>query len=141
MTHHANDERFDFLQGRYRTTWMKVKEKVRRDEARPKEEKAMGALVGGYESGDEEEEERETPPRFSSADQEILPPSSSSPKIEIIAGGQVSNPPAQMMANQGEVEVVVDEEAERERKRVRLRRLDEWKKKRAKEKDLGGLTS
>ena len=141
MTHHANDERFDFLRGRYKTTWMKVKEEVRRGKARPKEEKAMGALVGGYESGDEDVEEHGTPPRCSPPKEEILPPSPWSMEDGIVAGTQLSELPAQSKIEQEEAEIVTNEEEEREEKILRLRRLVEWKRKRGEAKDIGGSTT
>nr|ODN88384.1 hypothetical protein L203_02997 [Cryptococcus depauperatus CBS 7841] len=71
MAHHSTDERFAFLRGKWKTTWEKVKEEVkkkRQDERlREEQKRGLGAL-GGYESDSEEEDIPPPPP------DDLLPP-------------------------------------------------------------------
>lgn len=127
MTHHANDDRFAFLRGRYKSIWLQTKEEARKSKSRPKEEKAMGALVGGYESSDEDDEDNEpedlppTPPPDDGFPHEPPLPDSGPSKSD----------------EQGaETKVADDEVDEEEKKRERRRRAEEWKRKRARGKEV-----
>ena len=58
LANHASDTRFAFLKGRWKKAWEASKMEVRKakegdPKKKAKEEKAMGALVGGYESSEE----------------------------------------------------------------------------------------
>lgn len=133
MTHHANDERFAFLRGRYKDTWSKMKAETSRRKTRPKEEKAMGALVGGYESSDEEStDEPSMPPPLPPPP--LSPPPKDEASLEPEFMQMEDRTQAEHVVEDGKVaESAVDEE---EKKRLRRQRAEEWKRKRAKGKDV-----
>ena len=130
MTHHASDDRFTFLKGRYKDTWRKVKEEVRKRKRKPVEDKAVGALVGGYESSDEDqaegEEPEDTPPPPPDESPEV-PPDNAQAQEASCPGATAERSPR-----------MVETEDVQETKRLRRSRLEEWKRKRAEEKAKDG---
>ena len=99
---------------------------MQRGKTRPKEEKVIGALVGGYESSDagdhdEVEDEGIPPPPPPEAGAPPEPPMIDEFPLEPETQGEKEDGP------EGGTE-------EDEKKRLRRQRAEEWKRKRAKEK-------
>lgn len=124
LTHHAQDERFDFLRGRYKDTWIRLKSEARQVKAKPKEEKAMGALVGGYESSDDEMEGEVMGPLASPPPP---PPGEAPPEPD-----DAHTSPSVVDEREEEHESHLIGKDEEETKRQRRLRAEEWKRKRAK---------
>jgi hypothetical protein len=121
LANHATDKRFAFLRGRWADAWALAKAKARRMKAReeaPLQRKAVGALVGGYESSDEDEGGGEREPSGSPPP----PPPEEPPRLP-------SSPPApedKVLSN----EIGPKGDQEEENRRLRRVRAEEWKRKR-----------
>ena len=119
LANHANDARFSFLRGRYTNTWERLKEANRRAKtikpvSKIAECKAVGALVGGYDSSDSDED-LPSPP----GSPPPPPPEDGANLADTVNDRPVPN------ATEG-----IEEEKQRERRR----RAQDWKRKRAEEK-------
>jgi hypothetical protein len=126
LAHHATDERFAFLRGRWKDVWERVKVEVKKEKAQksPTAGGGLGGLVGGYESdsGEESEEgEGDVPPEPAA----VPPP----PPIEEDLD-HVSGPPL-LSFGVGSPAEAEDEEVKR---RIRRQKAEEWKRRRAEEK-------
>lgn len=124
LANHAKDDRFSFLRGRYSSTWEGIKQHVRQakmsdPKRKVKEEKAVGALLGGYESSDEDEDdETDVPPPPPPEEDERPPtPPPLADSIHQTASSAIS----------GEPEPSEEEIKQSERRQ----RAEEWKRKRA----------
>ena len=149
MAHHAKDERFAFLRGRYKAAWQSLKDQNRRKKMndpvkKQKEEKAVGALLGGYDSSEDEDEEEDD------EDAIPIPPSSPPPPLPDEYDGPpvdfAPSPPPSLPVDEpkGVSPVTADEGGtapranggqdevnEAETQRLRRLKLEEWKRKRA----------
>jgi hypothetical protein len=158
LANHASDQRFEFLKGRYKTTWERLKADARRQRdvksgKAGKEKVVVGALLGGYESSDEDDEEEDrngdgddeeegeygTPPP--PPEEEIpTPPSPPPPPPEDVPSPEplpsIPGPSGAFTPADASSAANVDEA---ERQRVKKVRLEEWKRKRAAEKNSGGV--
>lgn len=126
LLNHAKDERFEFLKGRWKLTWERVKKDAKAKKGLlsgkgEREVKSVGTLIGGYASSDEEEEADvdgvEPPP----PPEDELPPA---PDEGEDRGGSGNDPPTP------------SEDAPRtddleEKKRARRLKAEEWKRQRA----------
>jgi hypothetical protein len=152
LANHASDDRFSFLQGRYKHAWDKVKLEIRlknqNDPAKKaKEEKAIGALVGGYGSSDEGGSDNDdvapeppaappTPPP--PPPEESIPvdpppdPSSANDDhgsgLHALKAGTQSSATVDDVVNAQDTRLADDDEEEK--KRQRKLKLEEWKRKR-----------
>lgn len=136
LANHAKDERFAFLRGRYNAIWTGTKDHVRRvkmeDPARKKkEEKAVGALLGGYDSSDEEDgdetDQGGDPVGPPASPPPPSPPMKDSPRAltPLSVGESASIDTIRQPDGQDSAE------AEAEKQKERRRRAEEWKRQRA----------
>lgn len=153
LANHASDDRFSFLQGRYKHAWDKVKLETRlknqNDPAKKaKEEKAIGALVGGYESSDDEESNGDdvepeppaappTPPPPPPPEEPIPvlpplgPPAASDIHDNAALPVQTSTLPTNEIGTVPNIQNDRPADDDEEKKRERKLKLEEWKRKRA----------
>ena len=136
LTHHVGDERFAFLKGKWKNSWERLKNEARRDKDRPGEEKAMSALVGGYESSEEGDEgddgemrdgDKRPPPPPPDADLPPEPPEAPISENDSPSEGTKVHGPEQDVKD-----AVGNDE---EKKSLRRQRAEEWKRKRAAQKE------
>lgn len=141
LTHHATDERFSFLKGRYKAAWERIKAEARKDNAVAAQAAAvagggLGTLMGGYDSdsdgnGDSDSEHgpgagklapQNPPPSLPPSPPEGSPPIPDSPgEAGVIAATVASGKrPDQTQADQDHALVLQE----------RKHRLEEWKRKR-----------
>lgn len=139
LANHASDPRFEFIRGRYKTTWERLKADARRQRdiksgKAGQEKKVFGALLGGYESSDDDDEDENehsnnegdgplgnggTPPP-PPGDEDIPSPPSPPPP-----------PPDEPVDDKPQHSLpILDDEAV-EKQRLKRIKLDEWKRKRA----------
>ncbi|OCF60481.1 hypothetical protein L486_00114 [Kwoniella mangroviensis CBS 10435] len=150
LTNHANDERFEFLKGRYKPTWTKIKDdlkKGKQKEQREKEKKkgiGLGGL-GGYDSSDNSDDDNEQkeevddvqspPPPPSSEDEDVAGPPPPPPEDGIpLPPTGVEHIPQPMDGDGINGLDAGLNDGEEEKRRLRRMRMEEWKKKRAAEK-------
>jgi hypothetical protein len=134
LLNHAKDERFEFLKGRWKLTWERVKKdaKAKKEVLSGKGErevKSVGTLIGGYASSDEEEEadeDGEVPPPPPEAE---LPPA---PNEGEDRGGPTPSPPTPLASTApAEGEEIPQTDDLEEKKRARRLKAEEWKRQRA----------
>jgi hypothetical protein len=136
LAHHAKDERFAFLRGRYKDAWQSLKDQNRRKkmndpENKQKEEKAVGALLGGYESSDEDEAEDRSgedplPPASPPPPPPSPPPPDDSKDLLAVTTDDAQPAPGGVAPSVKGAEV-----DEAEKQRLRRLKVEEWKRKRA----------
>ena len=142
LTNHASDERFAFLRGRWTETWSRIKSEAGGvketsdtgaiNNGAQKVQKQATALIGGYDSSDEDSDGSEAveavspphPPPPPPPDTEAPPPPTHQPVPHLV------DHPADEK-DTGNTSAVDEVEAEKQRQR-RLR-VEEWKRKRARE--------
>ncbi|WVF71617.1 hypothetical protein IAT40_006425 [Kwoniella sp. CBS 6097] len=156
LTNHAKDERFEFLKGRYKEAWNKIKKALKdeKDNQRKAEEKksGLGGLMGGYESSDGEEgDEDEDEDGDGDGDEDALEPTGDAPPPpppeEEDNGHPLSPPPPpptedefapppppEPLISKTEVISTSSEVDEEEKRRLRRLRAEEWKKARNRDK-------
>lgn len=143
LLNHAQDDRFDFLKGRWKLVWERTKKDARakRDLMSGKSEKqkqAVGGLIGGYESSDEDEDEEDgaaDAPALGPPASEPPPPPPSppdddddSPPVqpeEILA----EEAPTRKPDASGVTSAGTEDQAEKQR--LRRVKAEEWKRQRA----------
>ena len=126
LANHSSDGRFAFLKGRWRDTWIKVRNQVRDTKRldsgeKEKEEAKIGALMGGYESSNEEEDDDEVDGDAPEPSSPPPPP----PPPDVDPAGQSD------VTADWEDKVTISSTDEEAKRRERRRRAEEWKRKRA----------
>ncbi|WVQ67792.1 uncharacterized protein L199_005997 [Kwoniella botswanensis] len=150
LTNHANDERFEFLKGRYKLTWTKIKDDLRKGKQKEQREKekekgiGLGGL-GGYDSSEDsdgEEEQAEVvddlqPPPPPPEDEDVVetPPPPPEENIPLPPTSDELMPPPMDGDEKNGLDAASDG-SEEEKRRLRRMRMEEWKRKRAAEKGL-----
>lgn len=126
LLNHASDPRFEFLKGRWKQTWETTKKgaRAKRDLISgkgEKEKKAVGNLIGGYESSNDSDDDDDESP-----DQQDPPPPPP-PMMDI------PEPPSEAETTLPGVPTTTPDIGHDEAEKQRLRRLkaEEWKRKRA----------
>lgn len=144
LANHSGDERFAFLRGRYARTWDSMKAAGKRAKLfdpnrKAREEKAVGALLGDYDSSDDEEDDEVVEADANNEGGGIPPP----PEAGTIPGPPPDEPPpspppaASALSEPRDTKEEVTgskttgEEGEEEKRRLRRERAEEWKRKRA----------
>ncbi|WWD02855.1 hypothetical protein V865_000897 [Kwoniella europaea PYCC6329] len=147
LTNHANDERFEFLKGRYKSTWTKIKNELRKGKQKEQREKekekgiGLGGLGGYDSSGDSDGEEEQTeeaddiqPPPPPSEDEDVVePPPPPEENIPLPPTSDELIPPPMDGDEKNGLDAGLDG-SEEEKRRLRRMRMEEWKRKRAAEK-------
>ncbi|WVW83775.1 hypothetical protein I302_105796 [Kwoniella bestiolae CBS 10118] len=141
LTNHAKDERFEFLKGRYKSTWERIKGELRKGKQVEQREREKVKGIGlGYDSSDDTDSDEEDgvgdippppppPPEDDEVD-EMPPPPPEHGSVPPTVVQDHTPPPSK--DNQISIEGAVNEEEEK--KRIRRLRMEEWKRKRAVEK-------
>ncbi|WRT66244.1 uncharacterized protein IL334_003197 [Kwoniella shivajii] len=153
LTNHSKDDRFLFLKGQYKKTWEKVKDDLRKknDEEKRKQEKIKGlGGLGNYasdsdsDSDESQNEEEGTPPPSPPSPpppppkEEVIPPAPEDtilpppPEDETLPPRETGHT---VLPGQRHESLVTQVDDEEEKKRLRRARMEEWKKKRAAEKE------
>lgn len=152
LANHASDPRFEFLRGRYKTTWERLKAEARRESdvksgRAGKEKKVVGVLLGRYESSDDEDgdEDRmsdtgESPPP-PPPEMVPSPPPPPTPPPDMTLGEERHSADRNRDAfHMGAGNAVTEgsgadseekHELEKEKQRLRRERAEAWKRKRA----------
>ncbi|WVQ99277.1 hypothetical protein IAU59_006409 [Kwoniella sp. CBS 9459] len=142
LTNHAKDERFEFLKGRYKAAWDKVKQKLKdeKDDQRKAEEKkrGLGGLMGGYESSDDGDDNQDgdedvgepvgeaPPPPPPNEGDDVPPPPSPPPPPPF---DDTALPPEESTVSEESTAIPsIVEDAEEEKRRLRRLRAEEWKR-------------
>lgn len=136
LTNHAQDPRFEFLRGRWKDTWLGIKKdaKAKKDLTSgrsEREKKAVGGLIGGYESDSDSDSDAGPGRDVDGGDDPPPPPPSSPPGPPPV---DIPPPPSDDADEEvSEIPQGAPSTAETEAEKKRLRRLkaEEWKRKRA----------
>lgn len=138
LLNHAQDPRFEFLRGRWGDTWQSVKRDTRAKKdlmsgRSEREKKAVGGLIGGYESDSDSGSDSDSDSGSQPGVDVVPPPPPSPPPVP--PPNDLPSPPSNPQTEERETPettgTIRDQEAEAEKQRQRRLKAEEWKRNRA----------